>query len=126
MTESTLVCLSTFEGKSGRYNLTVFARSSPPGLQLEIIQVGSTRDGAGKPIPCASSDLHSGDGTGALTTDWSAVSGLIALGNNASEVEDLVAGKPAVCGPALALSSPFALGGVVFLDSVSLTLEPAP
>ena len=83
-----------------------------------------------------------GDGSttvAVLTTEWAAVTAVVTLGNATAtdddddDADDDAAARghnsssvggvkpPQLCGPALVLSSPFPLGGVVFLDSVTLT-----
>jgi len=71
-----------------------------------------------------------------LTTEWTAVTAVVTLGNATAATADddgdaAAAGghsssvggakPPQLCGPALVLSSPFPLGGVIFLDSATLT-----
>lgn len=114
---------------SGRYRLTVYGRSSPPGVQLAVIQVGAERGGGGHSLPCASATTtfaSSSDTNGTtLTADWSAVTALVTLGNgtlgNQQGDQWRQTKPPLLCGPALVLSSPFPLGGAVFLDSAALT-----
>lgn len=119
---------------SGRYKLTVYGRSSPPGVQLSVVQVGAERGGGGHSHPCASTATTSASFGGTngttLTAEWSAVTAVVTLGNgtlgNEQGDNSMQAKPPLLCGPALVLSAPFPLGGAVFLDSAVLTPLVSP